>query len=109
MPRVRRRPPVRLSAPPDAVRAAAFTCLDATPLDDGRVRVAVADHGLPDVAVDLELTASASGDTLVATERVGRVHIPFFGWAFRPLIAISQGRTTRYAIARLQAEVAGTE
>ena len=109
MPRVRRRPPVRLSAPPDAVRAAALTCLDATALDDGRVRVAVADHGLPDVAVNLELTQSASGDTLIATERVGRVRIPFFGWAFRPLISISQGRTTRYAVARLQAELAGTE
>jgi MFS family permease len=107
MPRVRRRPPVRLSAPLDAVRAAALTRLDANALDDGRVRVAVADHGLTDAAVLLDLTSDGEGATLVATEPVGRIGIPFFGWAFRPLVAISQRRTARYAIARLQAEFDG--
>jgi MFS family permease len=107
MPRVRRRPPVRLSAPPDAVRAAALAGLDATTLDDGRVRVAVADHGLTDVAVLLDPASAGDGTTLLGIEAVGRIGIPFFGWAFRPLIAVSQRRTARYAIGRVQAGFAG--
>src|SRR5262245_38542038 len=101
MPRVRRRMPVRLAAPPDAVRTAALTSLDATALEDGRVQVAVADHGLTGVAVVLAFVNDTDGATLVETETVGRIGIPFFGWAFRPLVAISQRRMRRYAIARL--------
>jgi MFS family permease len=107
MPRVRRRPPVRLAAPPDAVRTAALTSLDASALDDDRVLVAVADHGLTEVAVVLDLSSGGDGTTLVGTEPVGRIGIPFFGWAFRPLVAVSQRRMARYAIARLQAEFGG--
>jgi MFS family permease len=107
MPRVRRRPPVRLSAPPDSVRAAALTSPDASQLADGRVRVAVADHGLTEVAVVLELTDAGDGTTLVGTEGVGQIGIPFFGWAFRPLVALSRRRTERHAVGRLQAEFDG--
>jgi MFS family permease len=108
MPRVRRRTPVRLAAPSDAVRGAALTCLDATELDDGRVRVAVADHGLRDIGVALDLRPDGPDATLVGTEPVGRIGIPFFSWAFRPLVAISQRRTARYAVARIEAELMGT-
>jgi MFS family permease len=108
MPRVRRRTPVRLSAPPDAVRAAALTSLDATPLDDGRLRLAVADHGLTDVAVVLDIIDAGDGSTLVDTQPTGRIGIPFFSWAFSPLVAISRRRTARYAIARIRADLEGT-
>jgi len=107
MPRVRRRPPVRLSAPPDAVRRAALTSLDARALDDGRVQVGVADHGLTEVGVVLRFAGDEAGGTFVEHEAVGRIGIPFFGWAFRPLVAVSQRRTTRYALDRLQADFEG--
>ena len=63
MPRVRRPSPVRLSAPPAAVRAAAIAELDATELGDDTVRVPVADRALIDVAVDLTLTTAPDDGT----------------------------------------------
>jgi MFS family permease len=104
MPRVRRLPPVRLAASADAVRAVAVSELGATPVDDNTVRVPVADRALVDVSVDLSLARNGEG-TSVAVTANGRLDIPFFRWAFRPLVAISQRRTARYAIARLQSEL----
>jgi MFS family permease len=108
MPRVRRRPPVRLSAPVETVHEAALTGLDGSAIDAHRVEVPVADHGLTGVTVVLVLSGDGAHHTLVRTERDGRIGIPFFGWAFRPLVAISQRRTARYAIARLRADIDGT-
>ena len=45
--------------------------------------------------------------TLVHTTAHGRLDIPFFQWAFRPLVAISKRRTARFAIASLHAELEG--
>jgi len=107
MPRVRRPPPVRLEAPTDAVRATALKRLDGAARQDGDVRVPVADHGLTDVAVVVSITSDGADATFVEAAGQGRLDIPFFGWAFRPLVAISQRRTARYAIARLRAELDG--
>ena len=107
MPRVRRPPPVRLAAPADQVRAAAIEHLDGAPDGDDRVRIPVADHGLTDVEVVVTIASDGPGAALVETAGQGRIGIPFFGWAFRPLVAVSQRRTARYAIGRLRAELEG--
>jgi MFS family permease len=107
MPRVRRPPPVRLAAPADAVRAAALHCLRGAASDDGVVRVPVADHGLNEIAVRVSATADGPDATIVETSGEGRIGIPFFGWAFRPLVGISQRRMARYAVAALRAELEG--
>ena len=39
-------------------------------------------------------------DTVVHAEPRGTLEIPFFRWAFRPLVAVSQRRSARYAYAR---------
>src|SRR5512142_813570 len=107
MPRVRRPPPVRLAAPASAVRAAALACLDGATSDDHAVRVPVADHGLAAVSVLVTLTDDGPDLTSVGTTGEGRIGIPFFGWAFRPLVAASQRRMARYAVATLRAELEG--
>ncbi|MDQ1511853.1 MAG: hypothetical protein QOG50_3697 [Actinomycetota bacterium] len=107
MPRVRRLPPARLSAPPESVRAAALATLGATALDDDTVRVPVGDQALSQVGVDLVLQAEGADATVVTMVGHGRLDIPFFRWAFRPLVSISQRRTARYALARLRAEFEG--
>jgi len=107
MPRVRRLPPARLSAPPESVRAAAIDALGASEVDEGTVRVPVGDHALTDVGVDLSLQAEGADTTVVTMAGHGRLDIPFFRWAFRPLVSISQRRTARYALARPCAELEG--
>src|SRR5690348_16425924 len=107
MPRVRRPPPVRLAGPADAVRAAALSCLEGATADDHAVRVPVADHGLSEITVRVSLTDDGDA-TRVDTAGEGRIGIPFFGWAFRPLVAISQRRMARYTVAALRAELEGT-
>lgn len=105
MPRVRRLPPVRLAAPPEAVRATAVAVLGATVVDDHTIRVPVVDRGLADVAVDLVLRGDDEAATVVNAVGQGGTDIPFFRWAIRPLVAISQRRMARYAIARLRTEL----
>src|SRR5437016_4271245 len=105
MPRVRRLPPVRLAARPEAVRRTAVAVLGATPVDNDTIRVHVVDRGLTDVGVDLVLHDDADAGTVVNAVGHGRIDIPFFRWAFRPLVAISQRRMARYAFARLRAEL----
>src|SRR4051794_26855439 len=107
MPRVRRLPPARLSASLESVRAAAVDTLAGTALDDHTVRVPVGDQALTEVGVDLVLQADGADATVVTMVRHGRLDIPFFRWAFRPLVAISQRRAGRYALARLRAELEG--
>jgi MFS family permease len=112
MPRVRRTPPVRLAAPVDAVRAAAITHLDGDAVDDNTVRLPVADQALGGVFVDLLLQPDGDAGTddaatNVAVEAHGQIGIPFFNWAFRPLVGISKRRMRRYAIGRLRAELEG--
>jgi len=107
MPRVRRLPPVRLAAPPDAVRAAAVDHLAATALDDHTLRVAVTDRALAAVGLDLVVAADGPDATVVSFRPYGQLDIPFFRWAFRPLVAISKRRTGRYVIAGLRAELEG--
>ena len=108
MPRVRRTPPVRLAVPVESVRAAAIDHLSGTALDGDTVRLPVADQALGGVFVDLVLRADGPASTLVATETQGQIDIPFFRWAFRPLVAVSKRRTRRYAIAWLRSEFEGT-
>jgi MFS family permease len=107
MPRVRRLPPVRLAAPADEVRDAAVNALGAVVVDAGSVRVPVGDHALSEVNVDLVLSADADDATVVRVDAHGSLDIPFFRWAFRPLVRISQRRMARYAIARLRADLEG--
>jgi MFS family permease len=107
MPRVRRLPPVRLAAPPEAVRAAAVAHLGAVPQDDLTLRVGVADRALTDVAVDLLIVADGADATVVTFEPHGQLEIPFFRWAFRPLVAISKRRMSRYLTDALRADLSG--
>ena len=107
MPRVRRLSPTRLAAPLESVRAAAVSALGAAELDEHTVRVPVGDHALGPVAVDLVLQAEGVDATVVTAVGHGRLDIPFFRWAFRPLVAVSQRRTGRYALAMLKAELEG--
>src|SRR6478609_3700291 len=107
MPRVRRLPPARLSASLESVRVAAVTTLAGTALDDHTVRIPVGDQTLASVGVDLVLHAEDETTTVITLVGHGRLDIPFFRWAFRPLVAISQRRAGRYALARLRAELEG--
>jgi len=107
MPRVRRLPPVRIAAPVDAVRAAAVEHLPTTSPTVGTVRVGVTDVALVGVGVDLDLAPDGPDATVVGFTPHGRLDVPFFRWAFRPLVAVSQRRARRYAIARLRAEFEG--
>jgi MFS family permease len=104
MPRVRRPSPVRLAAPADAVRAATISELEGVAVDAATVRLPVADHALTDVGVDLTLARDTDSSTTITTAPHGRMDIPFFRWAFRPLVALSQRRARAYAIAWLRTE-----
>ncbi|HTD49762.1 MAG TPA: hypothetical protein VK771_04135, partial [Acidimicrobiia bacterium] len=73
---MRRLPPVRLAAPPEAVRAAAVAHLGAVPQDDLTLRVGVADRALTDVAVDLLIVADGADATVVTFEPHGQLEIP---------------------------------
>jgi MFS family permease len=89
------------------LRAAALTSLDGATSDDHAVHVPVADHGLNEITV--RVTFTEDGDaTRVDTAGEGHIGLPFFGWAFRPLVAISQRRMAAYTVAALRAEVDGT-
>jgi MFS family permease len=107
MPRVRRASPVRLAAPADAVRATVIAELGGVTLDADTVQVAVADDALGNVFVDFAIRADGADRTLIAATRRGQIDIPFFRWAFRPLVAISQRRMRRYAIGLLRADFDG--
>jgi MFS family permease len=107
MPRVRRLPPARLSAPVEAVRAAAIGTLGGTAVDAHTVRVPVGDQALAAAGVDLVMHAEGDSGTVVTVVGHGRLDIPFFRWAFRPLVAVSQRRAARYALARLRHELEG--
>src|SRR4051812_14635570 len=108
MPRVRRTLPVRLAAPVDAVRAAALAGLDGDALSDDVIRLPVGDQALGGVFVNLTLNADGADATLITTDAEGQIDIPFFRWAFRPLVAVSKRRMRRYALARLRSEFEGT-
>ena len=107
MPRVRRASPVRLAAPADAVRATVITELGGVALDVGTVAVPVADDALGSVFVDLTISSDGDDRTLISARRRGQIDIPFFRWAFRPLVAISARRTRQYVIGRLRADFEG--
>ncbi len=85
----------------------AVDVLGGTAIDDHTVRVPVGDQALTTVALDLVLHAETDGTTIVTAAGYGRLDIPFFRWAFRPLVALSQRRAARYAFARLRAELDG--
>lgn len=87
------------------MRAAAIAHLGATEVDADTIRVGVSDHALTEVGVDLRLAGSGPDATTITFEGHGRLDIPFFRWAFRPLVAVSQRRTAQYAIARLRSEL----
>jgi MFS family permease len=107
MPRVRRLPPARLSAPLDSVRVSALALTGAVAVDDGTIRFPSAGSGVGDLGVDLLLTRAADETTDVAAVGHGRLEIPFFRWAFRPLVAIAQRRTARWVLGRLRADLEG--
>jgi MFS family permease len=107
MPRVRRLPPARLTASPEAVHRAAVDALGGTALDVRSVRISVSDHALESIGVDLALTSDGPDGTVVTMTGHGRLDIPFFRWAFRPLVSVSQRRAAVYAIGRIRTELEG--
>lgn len=96
-----RRAPIRIAAPADAVHAAAVERLGAVAGADGTLFVA--SEISPDGSVGTVLRLTPDGDTTLAVaRRAGRLGIPFFAWAFAPLIAILGRRLCRHAIATLR-------
>lgn len=71
------------------------------------MRVPVGDQALASVGVDLAMTPDGEEMTVVTMVGHGRLDIPFFRWAFRPLVSISQRRAALHSIARLRAELEG--
>lgn len=105
MPHVRRPTPARLAAPVDAVRAAARDALGAYEHDDGTLRYPAAQ-----VAGEFEVLLDVRPDgagTLVGTRAEGRLHIPFFAWAFTPLAEVALRRNYRHALGTLRHAVEG--
>ncbi len=113
MPRVRRPSTVRLAAPVDEVRAAAIERLHAVPVTDApppapsSLRLPAVDGSIAGVGALLDLEPDGAHSTRVTVRTEGRLDVPFFGWVFRPLVALSIRRTARYAIAALEAVFAG--
>jgi hypothetical protein len=107
MPRVRRLPPARLTAPPRSVHAAAVDVLGGVTLDEHTVRVPVGDQALASVGVDITIAPDGDDATVVSFVGHGQLDIPFFRWAFRPLVSVSQRRAAVHALAQLRAELEG--
>jgi MFS family permease len=111
MPRVARPAPARLLASAEAVRDAAITRFGAVSMgaSDGSFDVLeVADAADHQPSTAMTITLQRDGDaTLVDVHSHGDVDIPFFAWFFRPLVAIGRRRAVAYAVATLQADIAG--
>src|SRR5262245_58367896 len=113
MPRVSRPAPARVSASPDAVRQAAIDELgasaDPSAAGDGTTEtLVVASEPDTQPAAQLTITLSTGGDdtTLVAIHSSSEIAIPFFGWFFKPLVALERRRAREHALAVLQANAA---
>jgi MFS family permease len=110
MPRVPRSSLVRLAASLDAVESAIVERLGATSsptADPSRTFVVAAPvDQQPAIGLTLGLSA-ADGGTDVAIASTGAIDIPFFGWFFRPLVAIAHRRARVHAIETLRAALDG--
>jgi MFS family permease len=103
MPRVARSSLVRLAARADLVGNAAVEHLHAVPSGTpGTFEVDGPADRQPSIALRIVVTPAASGaDVLV--ESSGDIDIPFFGWFFRPLVAIAHRRARACALETLRA------
>jgi len=106
MPRVPRSSLVRLAATPGIVGEAAVAHLGAEPAGATTFVVHPPLDQQPAIGLTLVLTPSGR-DTEVAVTSSGDIEIPFFGWAFRPLVRIAHRRLRAHAIATLQATLDG--
>jgi MFS family permease len=102
MPRVTRSLLVRLAAPPAAVGAAAIDRLGATSTDERELEVPAPLDRQPAITVTLALEGTDAGTDVTITA-AGEIDIPFFGWFFRPLVAIAHRRSRAYVAAVLRA------
>lgn len=107
MPRVPRSSLVRLAAPPDAVADAAVEHLGARARGPaGTLEVDEPVDRQPAISLTLVMTPADSATDLTITS-AGDIDLPFFGWFFRPLVAIAHRRTRAHAIATIRAALAG--
>jgi MFS family permease len=107
MRRVPRTARVHLAAPPHAVRDAAVADFGAIQQGDSRrLLVKAPDNQQPAISLTIRLTPNGSG-TDVAVSSDGGIDIPFFGWFFRPLVAIAHRRARTHAVAVLRATTTG--
>src|SRR5882724_10921457 len=103
MPRVARSSLVRLAARADLVGNVAVEHLHAVPSGTpGTFEIDGPGDRQPSIALRIVVTGAAGGaDVLV--ESSGDLDVPFFGWFFRPLVAVAHRRTRAYAIETLRA------
>src|SRR5262245_18521787 len=101
-----KRSPTRIPASPDAVRNAAIESLGATADGHSVLLVPAAPGAQPAIDLTLEVRAVGAGSS-VEIHTDGGVDIPFFGWFFIPLVAISRRRRRTHALAFLQAALEG--
>ncbi len=98
MPHVRRRMLVTRDAPPERVRSIAREVLAS------RIDAAVGTDG---AELRMEVVETSDTATVVALEVVAPVDLPYFGWAFRPLIGRGLTRALRHQADRLRSGIAG--
>ncbi|MCZ7525741.1 MAG: MFS transporter [Acidimicrobiia bacterium] len=107
MPHVRRRMLITVGAPPASAKAAATRLLGAEPRPDGSSVAPLVGATDAEARLRVEVRPAAGGACTVALEGHSGLRVPFFGWFFRPLLALQLGRLVRHAGRLLAADVEG--
>src|SRR5690349_22465004 len=107
MPHVRARMLVRRDEPPATVEQAARDALDVRGPAGGPLTTA-----LPEAAANGELTVTVAADgagSIVTVDADTDFNVPFFWWAIGPLVNTALKRSTRHAVASIDAALTGAE
>jgi len=107
MPHVRRRMPITLDAPPDRVRELARRTLGLESSENGVLVGSLEGAGETTATLRLEIAGTTDGTTEVALEARSDLRLPYFGWAFGPLLSRARRRGVEHAAARLRAALTG--
>jgi putative MFS transporter len=99
MPRVTSRGGFRIAARPEAVESAARRCW-------GGLRVPLGGEAVSTSYVEVRVVPDGDGSRVIVRRHVG-LHLPFFGWAIRPLVRVALRRVAAYVPAALAAALAG--
>jgi len=98
---------IALDAPPDRVREIARATLGAEPDADGVLTTALEGAGETTATLRIEVLASDERTTELALDSTSTLRLPYFGWAFGPVLRRARRRAVEHAAARLRAALTG--